>query len=97
VSLDTCRFESVLVLLLDLFKVGLPGVYKNRCMVRSCTFLLCEIKHSTVVQSTSRKIAGSIPDEVIDFFQFTKFFQSRYGPGVDSASNRNEYHEDSWG
>jgi hypothetical protein len=24
-------------------------------------------------------------------------FQPHYGPGVDSASNRNEYQEDSWG
>jgi hypothetical protein len=24
-------------------------------------------------------------------------FQLHYGPGVDSASNRNEYQEDSWG
>jgi hypothetical protein len=23
--------------------------------------------------------------------------QPHYGPGVDSASNRNEYQEDSWG
>jgi hypothetical protein len=31
------------------------------------------------------------------FFQFTYSFQPHYGPGVDSASNRNEYQEDSWG
>jgi hypothetical protein len=31
------------------------------------------------------------------FFQFTKSFQPHYGPGVDSASNRNEYQESSWG
>jgi hypothetical protein len=41
----------------------------------------------------SRKVAGSSPDEV-DFFSF---FQPHYGPGVDSASNRNEYQEDFWG
>jgi hypothetical protein len=32
-----------------------------------------------------------VPDEVIRFFQFTKSFQPHYGPGVESASNRNEY------
>jgi hypothetical protein len=26
-------------------------------------------------------------------FSLTKFFQSHYGPGVDSASNRNEHQE----
>jgi hypothetical protein len=40
---------------------------------------------------------GSIPDEVIGFFQFTQSFQLHYGPGVDSVSNKNEYHESSWG
>jgi hypothetical protein len=43
-----------------------------------------------------RKVAGSVPDEVI-FFQLSWSFQSHYGPGVDSASNRNEYQESSWG
>jgi len=35
------------------------------------------------------KVADSIPAGVIDI----KSFQSHYGPGVDSASNRNEYQE----
>ena len=29
----------------------------------------------------------------LEFFIDTKFFRSHYGPGVDSASNRNEYQE----
>jgi hypothetical protein len=29
-------------------------------------------------------------------FQFTQSFQPHYGPGVDSASNRNEYQEYFW-
>jgi hypothetical protein len=33
----------------------------------------------------------------VEFFQFTQSFQPHYGPGVDSASNRNEYQESSWG
>jgi hypothetical protein len=33
---------------------------------------------------------------VIGYFQFTQSFQLHYGPGVDSASNRNEYQESSW-
>jgi hypothetical protein len=31
------------------------------------------------------------------FFQFTYSFQPHYGPGFDSAANRNEYQESSWG
>jgi len=37
--------------------------------------------------ATNRKVAGSIPTGVI------KSFRLHYGPGVDSASNRNEYQE----
>jgi hypothetical protein len=47
--------------------------------------------------ATGRKVTGSIPDEVIAFFKYTYSFQSHYGPGVDSASNRNEYQESFWG
>jgi len=49
---------------------------------------------SAVVQwlkdcATNRKVAGSIPGGVSEM----KSFRSHYGPGVDSASNRNEYQE----
>ena len=43
--------------------------------------------------ATNRKVTGSIPAGVIGFFIDIKFFRSHYGPGVDSASNRNEYQE----
>ena len=43
--------------------------------------------------ATNRKVAGSIPASVIRFFIDIKSFRSHYGPGVDSASNRNEYLE----
>jgi len=39
------------------------------------------------------KVAGSIPAGVSGFFIDMKSFRSHYGPGVDSASNRNEYQE----
>jgi hypothetical protein len=32
-----------------------------------------------------------------EFFQCTYSFRPQYGPGVNSASNRNDYHESSWG
>ena len=47
---------------------------------------------STVVKvlcATNRKVAGSIPAGVSGI----KSFRSHYVPGVDSASNRNEYQE----
>jgi len=43
--------------------------------------------------ATNRKIAGSVPDGVIGIFSLTQSFRSHYDPGVDSASNRNEYQE----
>jgi hypothetical protein len=36
---------------------------------------------------------GSIPDGVTENFRSHKSFLSHCGPGVDSASNRNEYQE----
>jgi len=42
---------------------------------------------------TDRKVAGSIPDGVIGIFIDIKSFRSHYGPGVDTASNRNEFQE----
>ena len=41
----------------------------------------------------NRKVAGSIPAVVGGFFIDIKSLRSHYGPGVDSASNRNEYQE----
>jgi hypothetical protein len=40
---------------------------------------------------------GSIPHEVTGLFQLPQPFQLHYGPGVDSASNKNEYQESSLG
>ena len=43
--------------------------------------------------ATNRKVAGSIPAGVIEFFVDIKSFRSHYGPGFESASNRNEYQD----
>ena len=43
--------------------------------------------------ATNRKDAGSIPAGVNGFLIEIKSFRSHYGPGVDSASNRNGYQE----
>ena len=41
--------------------------------------------------ATNEKVAGAIPASVSGFFIDIKSFRSHNGPGVDSASNRNEY------
>jgi hypothetical protein len=43
------------------------------------------------LNAANRKVAGSSPDEV-DFLN-DLILPVHYGPGVDSASNRNEYQE----
>ena len=43
--------------------------------------------------ATNRKVTGSIPAGVSGFFIYIKYFRSHDGPGIDSASNRNEYQE----
>ena len=43
--------------------------------------------------ATNQKVACSIPASVSGFFIDTKSFRLHYCPGVDSASNRNEYQE----
>ena len=43
--------------------------------------------------ATNRKVAGSIAAGVSGFFIDIISFRSHYIPGVDSASNRNEYQE----
>ena len=53
--------------------------------------------HFTVCLSTShctthRKVVGLIPDDVTWVFHWYSF-RPHNNPGVDSASNRNEYHE----
>jgi hypothetical protein len=58
----------------------------------------CETIPSYIAQwlrscNPNRKVAGSIPAGVSEFFIDIKSFWSRYGTGVDSASKRNEYQE----
>ena len=48
---------------------------------------------STVVKVLCYKLEGSIPAGVSGFFIDIKFLRSYCGPGIDSASNRNEYQE----
>jgi len=41
----------------------------------------------------TRKVAGSIPAGLSGFLVDIKSFRSHYGPGVDSASKKNEFQE----
>jgi hypothetical protein len=41
--------------------------------------------------AVSQKVAGSSPDEVNEFFPIYLILSATLGPGVYSASNRNEY------
>ena len=43
--------------------------------------------------TTNRKVVGSNQAGVSGFFVDIKSFRSYYEPGVDPASNRNEYRE----
>ena len=53
-----------------------------------------EDRGSTVVKVLCYKSEGRWFDMVsLEFFIDTKSFRSHYGPGVDSASNINEYQE----
>jgi hypothetical protein len=64
-----------------------------------CNMVPAEVTWGTAVAqwlrccATNRKVAGSIPAGVIGFFNVIKSFRSHYGPGVESASNKNEYQE----
>jgi hypothetical protein len=48
----------------------------------------------TMLQTKRSRVR--LPMRSLDFFHLTSSFQPHYGPGVDSASNRNEYQEPSW-
>ena len=71
----------------------------TRARARVCIYMGHVVKQGTGVAqwlrccATNRKVAGSIPDGVMEFVIDIKSFRSHYGPGVDSASNRNEYQE----
>jgi hypothetical protein len=59
--------------------------------------VICLIFIFNMLGATNQKVAGSIPDGGHWIFQLTLSFQPHCDPGVDSASNRNEYQESSWG
>ena len=80
--------------------VTLPPCIPSRLAHRATLpFIFLLYKVGTAVAQWLRccaanwKVVGSIPACVNGFFVDIKSFRSHYGPGVDSASNRNEYQE----
>jgi len=63
-----------------------------RAIVQSEVFYVNE-KFQWHQRPSNRKVASSILASVSGFFIDIKPFRSHYGPGVDSASNKNEYQE----
>ena len=89
--------------------VPIIRIWRLRDVIASCWYVPwlqggCQVRlagsasmdrGSTVVRccATNRKVAGSIPAGVSEFFIDIKSFRSHYDPGFDSASNKNEYQE----
>jgi hypothetical protein len=44
--------------------------------------------------AASRKVMGSSPDEIVEFLLMYLILPAALGPGVHSASNRNEYQKE---
>ena len=62
-------------------------------VIKTCDYHVIGVAHWLRRCVRNRKFAGSIPGGVNGFFIDIKSFQTHYDPGVDSASNRNEYQE----
>jgi len=84
---------------LNFYGTGLPVFSLRFLLLEIDAFDVSFILYSGYVaqwlrcSATNRKVAGSIPAVVIGFFIDIKYFRSHYGSEVESASNRNEYHE----
>ena len=81
-------FEATTVICC-VYGLSVSIVYQTASLYRH----LLQLVKVKVCCATNRKVAGSIPAGVSGFFIDIKSFRSHYGPGVDLASNRNEYQE----
>jgi hypothetical protein len=76
--------------------MGHTAVYKNRTCCVILKYLMClgtAVSQWLRYCAINQKVSGSIPGGVNGIFHWHKSFWSHYGPGVDSASNRNVYRE----
>ena len=67
-------------------------VFKSAILQYVLTYLGTAVAQWLRCCATNRKVAGSIPVGVSEFF-IDRSSRSHYGPGLESASNRNEYQE----
>ena len=90
-------FSNTSRLILSSFPIRSFAYFSHLCLMcyMPCLYLNClqQISVGTragqLVQATSRKVAGSIPDGLVRSFHC----HNPSGAGVDSASNRNYYQE----
>ena len=68
-----------------------PHLFHFRISISLLRFCLIPFSSLPFVHSVFVPAPGSIPAGFSGFFIDIKSFRSHYGPGVDSASNRNEY------
>ena len=71
-------------------KMNANNIYSNNIYLISHPFINVKVGNIYYTQTYS---AGSIPAGVSGFFIDIKSFRSHYGPGVNTAFNRNEYQE----
>jgi hypothetical protein len=62
-----------------------------------CSIVIESADMSQYIMYLGRKVSGFDSRWVHWGFPFTESFQAHCRPGIDSASNRNEYQESSWG
>jgi len=60
-------------------------------ILKEARFVSCTHSTAAVLQIGRSLVRSQMVS--VDFFIEIKSFRSHYGPGVDSASNRNEYQE----
>jgi hypothetical protein len=93
------RFSGIVYLIglyADLLQMTVVLWGKSRLIVKSFSWYVVKWSGHAIpylVEATSRKVAGSIPDEIIGFFSP----YNTSSPGVGSASIRNEYEESTSG
>ena len=97
-DVNFCIFISLLIVAKHVSgnHVPITRSWRLRDVIASCWYVpwLQEGGQVRLVGSASMDgFTGSIPAGVSVFFIDTKSYRSPYGPGVDSASNRNEYKE----
>jgi hypothetical protein len=102
---DVCKSARNFIYLTTTTKISI--VKKNQLMLFRAIFIACSENLRTQYKLCKQNLGhtrlrrllitalqeGSTHKGVIQNFQLTSFFRSKYGPGIDLASKRNEYQE----